>query len=361
MLLKKDNQSSRDMEHVPLVTFVLFAYNQDQYVREAVVGALTQTYSPLEIIISDDHSPDKTFEIMQEMADAYEGPHQIILNRNEKNLGIGSHVNKVMNMANGELIVIAAGDDVSLPERAEKLVKTWCEAGQPSGICSGVAVINDTGDIIDGGDAKLHFDGVQKGLIPPHLILHEYLKNTRYWLTGCAVAWSKKSWGVFGSMNPKVGNEDMVLSFRAGLIGGYYIMDDQLVCYRKHDENISFANKSVRKRSFRESASKAVKHVDRVYQLYLANKADLEVAMHLNGHEASADAQLLDYMDEQLERLDVARGWWGYSVIKKIHCWSCSPFESTPLRVISLFGEKAYRFVLYAAHQYKYFVHAYMK
>ena len=69
----------------PLITFALFAYNQERFIREAVEGAFSQTYSPLEIILSDDCSPDRTFEIMKEMAAEYTGPHTIVLNRNEKN------------------------------------------------------------------------------------------------------------------------------------------------------------------------------------------------------------------------------------------------------------------------------------
>ena len=40
-----DNATDR-----PLVTFALFAYNQEDYIREAVEGAFAQTYEPLEII-----------------------------------------------------------------------------------------------------------------------------------------------------------------------------------------------------------------------------------------------------------------------------------------------------------------------
>ena len=58
----------------PLISFVLLAYKQEKYIREAVEGAFAQTYSPLEIILSDDASPDGTFEIIQEMAAAYQGP-----------------------------------------------------------------------------------------------------------------------------------------------------------------------------------------------------------------------------------------------------------------------------------------------
>ncbi len=65
----------------PLITFALFAYNQENHIEEAVQGAFSQTYSQLEIVLSDDCSTDRTFEIMERMANAYQGPHKIVLNR----------------------------------------------------------------------------------------------------------------------------------------------------------------------------------------------------------------------------------------------------------------------------------------
>ena len=55
----------------PLLTFALAALNQERFIREAVEAAFAQTYSPLEIILSDDCSDDRTFDIIREMAAAY--------------------------------------------------------------------------------------------------------------------------------------------------------------------------------------------------------------------------------------------------------------------------------------------------
>jgi glycosyltransferase involved in cell wall biosynthesis len=60
---------------------------------------------------------------MKEMAASYNGPHKVILNRNEKNLGIGGDINRIMEIAQGELIIGVAGDDISLPERTKKHTK----------------------------------------------------------------------------------------------------------------------------------------------------------------------------------------------------------------------------------------------
>ncbi|MCE0760336.1 glycosyltransferase [Marinobacter sp. G11] len=102
----------------PLVTFALFAYNQEKYIREAIEGAFAQTYEPLEIILSDDCSTDRTFEIMKSVADQYNGPHKLYVRKNEHNLGIAAHFDLVMRKAQGDLVVVAAGDDVSMPDRA---------------------------------------------------------------------------------------------------------------------------------------------------------------------------------------------------------------------------------------------------
>lgn len=120
----KDRKKFSVSDH-PLVTFSLATYNQEAYIREAVEGAFAQTYTPLEVILSDDGSTDRTFEIMQEMVAAYTGPHTVILNRNEPNLGIIAHVNKLFAMTHGELFVGAAGDDVSAANRVETVVDAW--------------------------------------------------------------------------------------------------------------------------------------------------------------------------------------------------------------------------------------------
>jgi glycosyltransferase involved in cell wall biosynthesis len=110
------------MQDTPLVSFIVVAYNQEDYIRQAIEGAFAQTYSPLEIILSDDCSTDTTFMIMQQMASQYAGPHRVILNRNIRNMGLGQHYNRVMEIASGQIIEIAAGDDVSLPWRTSDSV-----------------------------------------------------------------------------------------------------------------------------------------------------------------------------------------------------------------------------------------------
>ena len=127
----------------PSRLFVL-AYRQQGFVRAAIEGAFAQTYSPLEIVLSDDASPDGTFAVMQEMAAAYSGPHRVVLNRNEKNLGLTAHVSRVMALATGDFVVQNAGDDVSHPERVARLVAAWqAGGGRVTAVHSGTRRLGD--------------------------------------------------------------------------------------------------------------------------------------------------------------------------------------------------------------------------
>ena len=49
-----------DTTEPPRVTLAVIAYNQERFIREAIEGAFAQTYQPLEIILSDDCSSDRT-------------------------------------------------------------------------------------------------------------------------------------------------------------------------------------------------------------------------------------------------------------------------------------------------------------
>ena len=104
----------------PLVSFFVTAYRQERLVRASIEAAFAQTWSPLEILLSDDCSPDGTFAVMQEMAAAYSGPHRVILNRNPKNLGITAHVDRIMELTSGDFVVQNAGDDVADPGADEQ-------------------------------------------------------------------------------------------------------------------------------------------------------------------------------------------------------------------------------------------------
>lgn len=223
---------SESNDPLPLATLILFAYNQEQFIREAVAGALAQTYSPLEIIISDDASTDNTFCIMQEMAAAYKGPHRIILNRTDRNQGCAHHVNSVVPLASGSWIVTAAGDDISFPERVNRLMQVAREDSSVTALCS--AWRN-----IDEGGRECEPDADYQGRNGMARIREFRLNAPRFSFHGAASAWKRELYTAFPPLLPDVMHEDLVLTFRALLCGDIIALPDILVSYRRWGGNVS--------------------------------------------------------------------------------------------------------------------------
>ncbi len=215
------NQSKWDKK--PLITFALFSYNQEEYIREAVEGALSQTYSPLEIIISDDCSTDRTFEIIQELTLGYSGPHKVITNQNANNNGLARHVNKVLELSAGEWIATAAGDDISLPDRIEKTWLAIFNNPKSKGVHCAVRRVNESGAFLN-------------NIFPKKIDISIIDQES---MLGAAAAYHRDVLDFYEPMDSLVQNEDMVLSLRALLLGDIVSFNDICVLWRRHSNNMS--------------------------------------------------------------------------------------------------------------------------
>lgn len=121
------------MENFPLVSYCVKCYNQERYIGEALRAAFVQTYSPLEILICDDASTDRSDEIIRTLIQEYQmsgGRHKVRYFRNERNLVNLGNWQHMCELAEGELLVKADGDDFSAPERTQELVDVWMKSGK---------------------------------------------------------------------------------------------------------------------------------------------------------------------------------------------------------------------------------------
>lgn len=215
----------------PLITFILLTYNQEQYVRESLAAALAQTYQPLEIIVSDDCSPDRTFEIVQEVCRGYAGPHSVVVNRNPENLGIGAHIHKLHKMARGKWMVHAAGDDLSVPERVERIWQAVQAAGaKPSLVVSNADRIDESGRVFGSLVAPARpgqFSRSGDPFVNPIPML------------GCTVAIARHLVEEFPAILRGIMAEDVVYYRRAHLRDGVLYLPERLVQYRAHGGAVS--------------------------------------------------------------------------------------------------------------------------
>lgn len=221
-----------EMQERPLVTFALFAYNQERFIREAVNAALNQEYARLEIILSDDCSTDSTFEIIKSLASKYTGPHKIITNRNSVNLGLAKHFSEIVQQAQGEIIVVAAGDDVSLPQRVSKTVEILSSNPESS-------FVSFTDIVIDENGKERKRPKVQNPQKLQQATLTGYIAGRTFPFSGASRGFRKKIFDIFGNLNDTCPTEDTPYILRGLMLGHALISPECGIFYRQHNSNLS--------------------------------------------------------------------------------------------------------------------------
>jgi glycosyltransferase involved in cell wall biosynthesis len=127
-----------------IVTIGIPTFERLDYLREAVASALAQTYSPIDVLISDDGDSDA---IRGWCEDLVRKDSRVRYQKNIRNLGLAGNWNAVADGARGEYLIVIGDDDRLLPEFVRKCV----DAILPDGAVafSNQIIIDQTGNRID--------------------------------------------------------------------------------------------------------------------------------------------------------------------------------------------------------------------
>jgi glycosyltransferase involved in cell wall biosynthesis len=268
MILQQDTSFNTAEQNVkPLISLLIVTYNHEEYILEALKGAAAQTYSPLEIIVSDDASTDRTAEIIKDFVRKYQGPHTWRININKTNLGILDNCMLVADLAKGEMFVSSDGDDISLPYRVEACFNYFQRHPDHAYFICKAEWMDEHGNPIpaDFGHPESRSDVIW---------------NIRHHMPG---AWGtcschhRKLYELFGPIKtPNLRLVDNVLAFRAVLLGGCVnFLNEIQVRYRQHSGGVVSAKSSTLRKSLRENYIVRAHDLIRVFQQMLL---DLEVA-----------------------------------------------------------------------------------
>lgn len=206
----------------PTLSYILLTYNQSATVAEAVNSALAQTGPPMEIVITDDASVDDTFALIEAAVADYTGPHTVILNRNAQNLGLAGNIEKAHQLSSGDVLIAAAGDDISLPLRAARIAMAFAGDTEPLLVCSHAHVIGPDG---------LELSGKFHSALFYHTTDIAKVARSKSLYIGATGAWHRSLYDRFGPLDENA-YEDLVMGFRAALEGKVCVLSERLVKYR---------------------------------------------------------------------------------------------------------------------------------
>ena len=203
------------------VSIIVMAYQHERYIASAIIGAISQTYSNLEIIISDDHSQDGTYDEAKKVVEANPCGHAIVLKRNDENMGFVKHFNHLLQISTGELVVYAPGDDISKPERVATIVDEYRKIRGERVLFYSSAISIDSNGVIDKVlTTDFSWRDSKKMAVSSDLYI------------GATGAFSRSLINAFPPIQVVGCYEDLVWGFRAYLCGKLIRIDKELIYYR---------------------------------------------------------------------------------------------------------------------------------
>lgn len=218
----------------PRVVYLLMTYNHEKHVADAVRSALAQTYSPLEIWISDDSSSDSTFDIIYREVARYSGPHKVMLNRNGRRLGSVEHLVSITEkIGHAAFYVTAHGDDMARPHRTQVQVDAWRRSGASMITCAATWLNISRRNL----SVRNPRTGRSRFISAAEIILRKW----RPQMLGATMAFEPEILSHFEPLDLRALSRglDHVLPLRAAAMKGLYYIADRLVDYRLHEGNMS--------------------------------------------------------------------------------------------------------------------------
>lgn len=235
----------------PLVSVAMVAYNQEQFIQEAILSIINQTYSNIELIIVDDGSPDNTLKKIKETEKICKKRFVRLVVETQPNSGSCIALTKAYKLCKGKYIYDIAADDLAKPNAIEKCV-SFLENHSDYGLCvSDNEIINDKserigwdkhrnavtlskalyktfGEALQKENADIDFNSSRFGLYET-FVTRNYIPN------GYMIR--KNIFEQIGKFTPEAPLEDWYMNLQISKYSKMKYLDEILFSYRWHDNN----------------------------------------------------------------------------------------------------------------------------
>ena len=115
----------------PLISVIVPVYNGERYLKNCIESIEAQSYEPLEIIVINDGSTDRTAEVCEKLVQSY-GNLSFITT---EDLGVSASRNHGIALAKGELLTFVDADDRIHPQMLQRLYGAMEQTGSDIAGC----------------------------------------------------------------------------------------------------------------------------------------------------------------------------------------------------------------------------------
>ena len=216
------------------ISVAMASYNGIKYLGEQLDSIRTQTLKPDEVIICDDCSNDGTFEFCSDYIAKYNLTGWTVY-RNNKNLGVLQNFRLALSKCTGDYIFTSDQDDIWMPEKIQVMAQAMNENQNIMLLVSNYQAIDSNKQKIN---AHLKNNTRNDGEIIRLPLKNYWLENVR---PGCVMAFRREILERLKIFDLADKLHDSILWQHAIIIDSLYLINRQLILYRRHENNATAA------------------------------------------------------------------------------------------------------------------------
>ena len=211
--------------HTSRFSVCIPTFNGAHFIKEQLLSVIALLGEHDEVIVLDDCSSDNTLEILNSI----EFPRLVVL-QNDKNCGLLSSIERLIELSRGSYIILADQDDIWLPNRISAVLDLL-ECGVDFVVTDAV-VVNSEREVI----ADSYFKKVR--------ISNSFIKNFyKCGILGCCIAFNRK---LVSTALPFPKNQliphDLWLYLIAKITHSKIVINQQkCILYRRHTSSVTSA------------------------------------------------------------------------------------------------------------------------
>lgn len=223
-----------------MISVCIATYNAEKYLLPQVDSILKQIGEKDEIVVSDDGSTDRTLEVLKKYGDKR---IKIFINSHVnttlkgvrlKNYRIIKNFENSISHANGDYIFLSDQDDIWMPNKVQVIMRYLMSDYDL--VYSNGAICNSSGQIV-----RDYFFSSK----PSMSIIGNIFHNS-FW--GATMAFRKDVVKFFIPFPRRIPMHDQWIGLMARYYCSVFFIDQNLILYRRHDDNASFCGEKSQNR-----------------------------------------------------------------------------------------------------------------
>jgi glycosyltransferase involved in cell wall biosynthesis len=207
------------------------AYNGERYIADQLRSILDQLADGDEVVVMDDASRDRTVSIIEALRDK-----RVRVIRSSDNRGVVNSFERAIMEAKGDIIFLSDQDDLWKPEKVQRILQAFDDPA--------ITLVQSDANVIDadGNITAESFCKTRGGFVPGVI-----LNIVRCHYLGCAMAFRRQILSRCMPFPRNIPMHDIWIGIVNAYFGKTAYVDEPLVQYRRHGENISRSGSLLRR------------------------------------------------------------------------------------------------------------------